>query len=294
MCMCTYKRAHLEKTLSSIYNLKLGSDLELEVIVVDNDAALSGKPFCQPYLDKFPGRFKYISETRKNISAARNAGLNEAKGDWVAFIDDDEVADEDWLVELLKCASTYQAHAVFGQVITIYPSSTPHWIIKGKLFDEIQKNTGTKVSSGASNCTLLNRNFIEKHQIRFNLDYGTTGGEDAEFFNRVHSKGGILVTCKEAIVREEVEENRLNGTYLKKKATRIGQCFSKYRMQNASFLQKLSLILRSSLKLILSSMLILLNLPRGKSKYYPHILNYCDAYGKIHYFFSSSQIELYK
>ena len=71
------------------------------------------------------------------IEMARTAGFERIKLNTVvlAGVNDDEVADPDWLAQLLATAQTYQADAVFGRVKSTYPSHTPQWIIESGAFE---------------------------------------------------------------------------------------------------------------------------------------------------------------
>ncbi len=125
ICMCTYKREHLRQTLNSIAQLVVPAGDTVEVIVVDNDEALSAKDITDSLQSSFPHELRYYSEPIKNIAAARNKYLQEAKGEWIASIDDDEAADELWLQRLKETADHYDADVVFGHVVPCYPEGTP-------------------------------------------------------------------------------------------------------------------------------------------------------------------------
>jgi len=66
-----------------------------EVIVVDNGS----KDNTKEVVSSFDGRLniKYVYEEARGIPFARNAGVRNATGDIIAFIDDDCIADENWL-----------------------------------------------------------------------------------------------------------------------------------------------------------------------------------------------------
>ena len=63
-----------------------------EVIVVDNT---QGDPETERVANRAGAR--YVVETRVGLSRARNAGIDAATGDLIAFLDDDAVADPAWL-----------------------------------------------------------------------------------------------------------------------------------------------------------------------------------------------------
>lgn len=97
--LCTRGRAEsLARTLDSLATQQYP---RFEVVVVDNT---SGDPAVET-LTRRSGRdipVQYVIEPRTGLSRARNRGTASASGDIVAFIDDDEVADQYWLAELSR------------------------------------------------------------------------------------------------------------------------------------------------------------------------------------------------
>lgn len=67
---------------------------ETEVIVVDD-----GSDF--PFLPPYPS-IKVIRQTNKGVSAARNAGLKKAKGQYIVFIDSDDLVSDDYIAQVFK------------------------------------------------------------------------------------------------------------------------------------------------------------------------------------------------
>ena len=97
VCIPTYRRPEgLARLLDSLGRMKVPHDLRAEVVVVDNDPEASAAPLASRYAD-FPLPIRWVHEPEANISVARNRSVDEARGEWVAFVDDDEVVDEGWL-----------------------------------------------------------------------------------------------------------------------------------------------------------------------------------------------------
>lgn len=291
--MCTYQRDHVVNTLQSIAALRLPDYVNLEVIVVDNDEQGYAKELVTEQAKCMDIAVHYHQEAAKNIALARNCSVSNAKGEWVAFIDDDEVADQDWLAHLLSTAQTFRADAVFGRVKSTYPSNTPQWIIESGVFERPGVTNGQEVTSGATNSTLISQAAIKKHQLKFDVDYGLTGGEDADFFYRLYQRGGKLVCSNEAFVSEEVANNRLNIHYLLKRALRIGETYTRYRMQQAPLVNKLTYFIDVLIKLVILVFIVCVKLPFGQSKYAKPLLQLVDKYGKIKALFSTSTVKLY-
>ena len=88
--ICTYNRAdHLKKCLDSMLDQTYD---KFEVIIVNGPST----DRTENLLKQYP--FRYIHQKKKGgLSEARNLGVSEAKGEIVAFIDDDAVADKNWI-----------------------------------------------------------------------------------------------------------------------------------------------------------------------------------------------------
>lgn len=296
ICLCTYKRAHLIKTLESINALTIPDNTEIEVIVIDNDEGKYAESIVFGKSDNYRHRLTYINQPIKNISIARNEYLKAAKGEYIASLDDDEIVDKEWLVNLLNTAVKYKASVVFGQVKPIYPNHTPNWIVQGRFFDRKVRETGTEVSSGGAGCTLIRKEALLKTGYTFDAKFGKTGGEDSDLFYRLHKKGFKLVYCKEAFVSEEVEPERLNCKYLFKRAIRIGQTFSRYRFTLIGFtVSKCLYISKAILKMFIYAFLSVCALPFGKATYITYVLKMLDNFGKCYFFATNDDlVELYK
>jgi len=291
--MCTYQRDHVVDTLQSIAALRLPEHVNIEIIVVDNDEQGYAEKLVKAQAALMNIPVFYRQETAKNIALARNCSMADTKGEWIAFIDDDEVADPDWLAQLLATAQTYQADAVFGRVKSTYPNHTPQWIIESGVFDRSAVSNGQEVTSGATNSTLVSQIAIQKYQLKFDSNYGLTGGEDADFFYRLYQHGGKLVCSSEAYVSEEVASNRLNIHYLLKRAIRIGETYTRYRIQQTPLANKLTYFSDVLIKLILLLFIVLIKLPFGQSKYAKPLLQLVDKYGKMKALFTTDTIKLY-
>jgi len=90
------RRELLERALNSVYQQTLSAD---EVIVIDDGSDDETRAFIQEF---FP-QVDYIYQENQGVSVARNTGINQAQGQWLAFLD----SDDEWLPE--KLATQMQA-----------------------------------------------------------------------------------------------------------------------------------------------------------------------------------------
>ncbi|MEM7257042.1 MAG: glycosyltransferase family 2 protein [Pseudomonadota bacterium] len=266
VCLCTYKRDTLQKTLQSIADQSSPDDCTLEVVVVDNDEHESGRATCSAFADSALD-VRYFVNSQRNLSAVRNATMEHAHGDLLAFIDDDEWADPHWIAALYEALQHYQADAVFGPVKVHYPDETPEWIRHGDMFGKDKHETGAQLKKGATSNALLKASWVKQQNYRFDPAYGKSGGEDTDFFHRIYKGGGKLVFDNRAIVSETVEPHRLNMDYLKRQNIRIGQTHWNYLWSQQSGLSFVKTGLFVVAQVVGAAGLMLITLPFGKKRY---------------------------
>lgn len=268
VCLCTYKRATLDKTLTSIVEQQLPGNCQLEIVVVDNDIDESGRGICEKHQhSQNDVKIHYHVNGERNLSSVRNSTIERAAGDYIAFIDDDEWAESNWISSLHSSMVEYGADAVFGPVVVHYPESSPDWIVEGDMFGKDKHRTGEVLTKGATSNCLLKSLWVRDRGIRFDPVFGKSGGEDTDFFHRIHKLGGHLVFDNKAVVSETVETHRLNLEYLKKQNVRIGQTHWNYlwsRQKGFAFIKTGAFV---TFQVIAAAILAAVTLPFGKSRY---------------------------
>jgi len=293
--MCTYKREHVFLTLESLAAQQLPGDLAMEVIVVNNDKASDLRGRIMAFADSHRFTVKYGVEPEPNIALARNLTLSHAEGDWIAFIDDDEIAEPDWLALLHKAALTYQADAVMGTVRAHFPKETPAWIISAGFLDRSMEKTGTEIAltMARTGNALLKGDWVHEKGLRFQSSYGRTGGEDSRFFRLLLEKGGKMISCKEAVVSEKVEAKHLNERYYFSRAVRGGENHARDQLNDRNGFVKLVFFCKSIFKLVLFAGKSLMFLPMGKNHYMQPAAKVMGQLGKLRYQFGASPLTLY-
>lgn len=222
--ICTFRRPEVTQTLTSLANLKVPSDTTLRVVVADNDESPSAAARVQSAALPFP--IHYVHAPACNISIARNACLDAADGHWVAFLDDDETADPDWLAHLLATAEQTGCDGVFGPSIAIYEPDVPGWMRRQDHHSNIPVRRGGVVETGHTCNALLRWRDADWRDERFDIARGRSGGEDTEFFSRLYRMGARFEISDSAIVREPVAPDRLSFRWLRRRKYRMGQSYA--------------------------------------------------------------------
>ncbi|WP_406857091.1 glycosyltransferase family 2 protein [Alsobacter sp. KACC 23698] len=215
-----------------------------EILVVDNCPDRSAKATVCDLARRTHVPLRYVHEPVAGISRARNTGLAYAAGDFVAFVDDDEVVVEDWLSHLSAAQAAFAADAVLAPVLPIIPPGLSPALkaqLLGGLSHWIPQPTGTPVGStivdpfwsrggkaypnlASGNCLIARRG--RAAAVAFDDRLGRFGGEDALYFSELAALGCRLVWCAEAIAREHVPPGRLGLRYSLRRAFRGGQVAS--------------------------------------------------------------------
>lgn len=214
ICLPTFRRPEqLKLLLASIGELKLTDQApKIEVLVIDNDVNESARSVCEATVLPWP--LRYFVEPRRGIAQVRNAAVKYSSGaDWVAFVDDDEVVEPQWLDNLMRTQRQFHADIVAGPVVPEYRSGVPNWFIQSEIQVRHRYRTGSRPKTPGTGNVLINAEVFR--QIgSFDERFGLTGGEDSEFFMRAAQAGFKIVWCDEAIAHESIGPRRAGLGYL--------------------------------------------------------------------------------
>ena len=221
VCVPTYKRPDtLTRCLEGLERQERHG-FTYSIVVVDNDFLESAKDLVEEWKRRSTISILYACEPEQNISRARNTAVANASGEYVAFIDDDEVPEPEWLANLLKTSTRYSVDGVLGPVLPRFPGTPPDWLLKSGLCTRPSFPTGTQLANSKYMRTgnvLMSRAIIEGLDVPFDPRLGRTGGEDADFFDRMLKAGRSFVWCSEACVYEDVPAERQTLKYHLKRA----------------------------------------------------------------------------
>lgn len=219
VCVLTYKRlAFLKRLLSKIADQETDGLFGYSIVVIDNDSLRSAQAVVLEFADAAGMDVIYCVEPRQNICLARNKAIDNARGDFVAFIDDDEFPEARWLVNLFKACERYSAVGVLGPVKSYFDEQPPKWVIRGKFYERPSHPTGFVInwSEGRTGNVLLRKRLFEQGSLPFNPEFHRGG--DTDFFRRMTEKGHLFIWCDEAVVYESVPPVRWTRGFMLKRA----------------------------------------------------------------------------
>lgn len=220
ICVCTYHRPELlKRLLTELVRQDTKGRFSYSIVVADNDERQSAKGLVLDFAAGSPIDITYCVEPRKSISFARNKALEQARGDAIAFIDDDEFPAEDWLSSLFQACINYRVAGVLGPVRPHFDQEPPAWIRKGGFYERPTHETGFVMSwpECRTGNVLFQKRIIDGIEMVFRPEFGT-GKEDQDFFRRMMEAGHKFIWCNEALVYEVIPPTRWSPKFMMKRA----------------------------------------------------------------------------
>jgi len=130
--ICTYNGANrIRRAVESV--LQQQDPPEFEVIIVDSASPDRTAEVCHALVQGSPP-VRYVREPVPGLSRARNRGLREARGDIVAFLDDDAEVVPTWAGAIAGCLAETGADAVGGRVLARPDGVVPPWLRRARRF----------------------------------------------------------------------------------------------------------------------------------------------------------------
>jgi succinoglycan biosynthesis protein ExoM len=219
VCICTYKRPQmLSRLLRELRDQVTDGYFSYSIVVGDNDYLQSAESVVRSVASTDSIPIHYCVEPRQNISLVRNKVIDNARGDFVALIDDDEFPTRSWLLTLLKTCHQYGVDGVLGPVKRHFDEEPPSWVIEGNFYERQVYPTGTVLQwkDGRTGNTLLKKELFAGGSDAFGPQF--RGGEDQDFFRRMIEAGHTFIWCDEAVAYEVVPPARWRLSTLLKRA----------------------------------------------------------------------------
>jgi glycosyltransferase involved in cell wall biosynthesis len=219
----TYNRAmSLRTTLDSFSSLVFPDNLTWELLVVDNNSTDSTREVVEKFAGEVAFPVRYIFEKKQGRSAALNAGIAKAKGNIIAFTDDDVILDHYWLSNLKKTFDDFDCSAVAGKVVAQWNHGRPDWLEMEGQFAVVQFDLGDELKEikvpplGANSA--FRREIFGQYGL-FRLDLGVNGSkhtitcDDTEFGERLIQGGEKILYCPSAVIFHPVDPARTTKRY---------------------------------------------------------------------------------
>ncbi|MCA6449296.1 MAG: glycosyltransferase family 2 protein [Chitinophagaceae bacterium] len=234
--ICTYNRCvYIRDAMESLYNQTLGKDA-YEVIIVNNNSTDHTKEVCEHFISNHgKANFYYHNESKQGASFARNTGASYARSPLLCFMDDDAIADKDYLERIVRFFDTHpDAGGLGGRIIPRYLPSEPAW-----MSHYVSSLVGHFHYSKDVTVFAPNKYPLESNMIIRKADFdaiggfnealpgvmGTLriGGEGKDFFFRLKALGRTIYYDPAIRVQHVVEISKLTREYMYRVASGIGR-----------------------------------------------------------------------
>jgi GT2 family glycosyltransferase len=239
--ICTYNRYdRLPHAVASVANQSLSSP-DIEILVIDNSPdPLRSKAVSECF--RHIPNLRWTIEKTAGLSNARNAALNLARSQLIAFLDDDAIASPVWLETLIAVFAEFgdAARVVGGRVLPLWGAPRPAWLPDRLLgFVSVVDWGGTTRFAGGKEWVAGTNIAFRVEALRaaggFPVHLGRKRGgqsllsnEETEVIAQIAAKGGRLVYAPAASVEHLVPPERLTQPWFRRRA--VWQAVSDYML----------------------------------------------------------------
>ena len=200
----------------------------LTALIVDNDAAASGRTTVDQFRDTGAYDLIYVVEPQQGIPIARNRAIDSAPADTdlFCFLDDDEWPVDDWLDSMLAVRQRTGADCIYGPVEPVYPSQPPQYFVRTRVFERKRHTDAASLRYAASNNVMIGYRYMREKQLRFDARMRFTGGSDYLFFNQAVRGGMKISWADKALVYDIIPASRMTWKWLLQRQYRLGNTFA--------------------------------------------------------------------
>jgi glycosyltransferase involved in cell wall biosynthesis len=259
----TYNGAkRLPKVLDLLLNQTGVENLNWEIIIIDNNSKDDTNKISE-YYQKFSNQnfsVRYFLEKEQGIAFARMRAINEARGEFIAFIDDDNLPKNDWVLQSYLFGKEHpQAGAWSGQIHGDFEINPPKDFARIQAFLAIREHGSQPYLFDADNLRLPPgaalvvrkqawcESVPEQLVFKGRLTKLMVGGDDTEALLYLHKKGWQIWYNPAMHIDHQIPHWRLEKDYLLVLARGCGLCIFQLRLINAKNWQKPILLVKTIL-----------------------------------------------
>jgi glycosyltransferase involved in cell wall biosynthesis len=230
----TYNRdGMLRNALKTLVNQITENKFSFDILVIDDGSTDNTSQVVQSFAKNSARSVRYIYKENGGEGDARNKGVAEARGRWIAFFDDDQLAEPGWLTELYRVAQETRADCVDGPVLLMLPDPSPlqlgrksRRVLAEKIFvHSNRQHSGKYVGTGN---VLIRKSIFEKVGL---FDITFRQGVDEDFFRRVQKGDFKFWYSPHALVYHVIPSSRLQLPYLRETCLRMAVASTRIRLK---------------------------------------------------------------
>ncbi|HHV24437.1 MAG TPA: glycosyltransferase family 2 protein [Methanosarcina sp.] len=272
--ICTYNRADLlPGALDSLLQQSLEQSL-FEIIVVDNNSTDTTPDVVAQYASYL--HIRYIHEPLQGLAHARNRGYKEARGKYIAYLDDDARADPEWLKNILDSFNNTVPDplVVGGPIYPFYLSKKPEWFkdeYEIRSWGDKPRFLVPKESFSGSNM-IFTKKILERFG-GFNTHIGVSGttlsvGEETSLFLKIWEKSkehDIFYYSPDVKISHYAPLEKMDTMYALKRSFASGQSAVKMlKSDPVSKKKKMKLICSAGIPVVYLTLKAIVKFPKYK------------------------------
>jgi glucosyl-dolichyl phosphate glucuronosyltransferase len=230
--ICSYNRARF--ILPALQSFIHQSSKDFELVFIDNNSPDNTHEICANFKKEYPEiSLNLVKEFNQGHSFARNRGIREAKGELIAFVDDDVILDKDYVINLIQFFKNHpQAIAAGGKIVPHFEAGRPKWLSSylEPLFACVDKGSkigffkGRKYPFGAN--MAFRASIFEEIGV-FDTDLGRkgnslAGADEKDLFQRIKRKGYPIYYIPDVWLLHIMPKERGELSYIRRQAIAVG------------------------------------------------------------------------
>ncbi|MBR5864555.1 MAG: glycosyltransferase family 2 protein [Alistipes sp.] len=235
LIIATYNRAEsLLTALQSVVEQDAPKE-QWECVVVNNNSTDDTADRFRAFAEAHPDvNLRMVDEVRQGLSFARNRGIVESTGEYIAIIDDDERIAPEFISSYISLFDTTpDAMAAGGPIVAEYPSGKPRWMscfterpIANTMYfgNKVRLFPGTRIPGGGN--MALRRSAVKRYGV-FDTSLGYVGeqligGEECDLFERLQIAEAKYYYVPGAVMYHIITKEKLTLDYLKRLSYNVG------------------------------------------------------------------------
>lgn len=240
--VCTYNRKNLLRRCLDSLVAQNSDMINFETIVVDNNSTDDTKLLVAQYAGRIRD-LKYVFEKEQGLSHARNRGCNEASSEYLAYLDNDAIAPEEYVSNVMRVIKLYSPDIMGGPIYPYFVSRKPRWFK-----DEYEIRKHTEQSGFSSTCRISGGNYIIRKSVleelgMFDVSLGMIGeqvklGEERDILEkyrrRKDKKDQKTYFALECWVKHYVPAKKMTVRYFLARYYRTGRSAARLKRKDPS------------------------------------------------------------
>ncbi len=224
-----------------------------EVVVVDDGSTDNTGEVVQQLIASVGERLRYEPKPGGGVADARNFGVRKARGALVAFWDDDQIADPNWLSELYKTAQEKNVKCVGGSLSLLLPDDITlelgpkaRRVLGARSMGNESKKYPAGDVPGTGNVLFYKELFLELNGFDTNM---REGAEDTDFFTRLQQRGYEIWYAPNAHGLHVIPAERATENFIRWVTTKSGVAWARIQYKRKGLAQ---LLLTSFTRMVLA------------------------------------------